>query len=127
MSTNKHIKKGILALVILTFVCCKSSNFLIKKGDQSIALVIPNNELVISNDTSTTFATLKLTNIDKSKVTITGVGVSIAKRSPDNNLYLKILTRKTYYKGQSTYDLNVSYRVNGELFRHTFEIPIRLK
>ncbi|WP_298904240.1 hypothetical protein [uncultured Psychroserpens sp.] len=127
MSVAQNIRNVLITVILLTVMSCKSSRFSYKKGDQSIELLIPNNELLINtDDISTNYATLKLTNINPSKLAITGVGVSIDKSSHNGNMYLKILSRKDYYKGQNTYDLNVSYRTNGELFQHKFQIPIRL-
>ena len=126
-----NIKNLILFISIVTLASCKSSHFIHKNGTKKIELIIPNNEIVLGDSTSTTSLKLKLTNINPKDLIVIGVGISITSNKNLNNndeyMYLVLKTRADYYKGQKFYELRVTYKDNGEIIHHTFEIPLTRK
>nr|WP_321225564.1 hypothetical protein [uncultured Psychroserpens sp.] len=122
-----NIKNLILFISIVTLVSCKSSQFIYENGTKKIELVSPH-EIVLNEGVSDTKVTLKLTNIKPNKLTVIGVGVRLDRKSiSDDYMYLTIKTRADYYKGQKFYELRVTYKDNGEIMHHKFEIPLTRK
>jgi len=114
----------ILVIIIASFTSCKSSQFIYKNGTKKIELVSPHSIKLTEAITSTN-ARLRLTNIDPNKLTIVGVGVKLTNSSiKENYIDLSIATRAKYYTDKTYYELNVSFKNQGETINHKFKIPL---
>jgi len=121
-----NIRSILILILVLTLTSCKSSNFIFNNEDKRIELIIPNNEIKLKDSITNTYATLKLTNIDPSKLAIIGVGVSLRKNQINQNMMqLLIKTKTDYLEKYKIYKLRVSYKEDSKVISHLFEIPIK--